>query len=99
MTKFMTWFLLALLAGCTPQARQQPTGTAPPLTINSTEDQIRKMVGTARMGRKLTPKIWPNGASIAVCVTFDVDNELGQRNNPLPVPLSEGEYGATTAMP
>jgi peptidoglycan/xylan/chitin deacetylase (PgdA/CDA1 family) len=51
------------------------------------------------MGRKLTPKIWPNGARIAVCITFDVDNELSQRNNPLPVPLSEGEYGATTAMP
>ena len=99
MTKFRAWFLLVLLAGCTPQSRQQPTRTAPPLTINSTEDQIRKAVGTARMGRKLTPKIWPNGARIAVCVTFDVDNELGQRNNPLPVPLSEGEYGATTGLP
>ena len=37
----------------------------------------------------------PNGNG----VTFDVDNELLQRANPLPVPLSVGEYGATTGLP
>ena len=51
------------------------------------------------MGKKLTPKVWPNGARVAVCLTFDVDNELLQRANPLPVPLSVGEYGATTGLP
>ena len=56
-------------------------------------------VGTARVGRKLTPKSWPNGARVAVCLSFDVDNELLQRANPLPVPLSVGEYGATTSVP
>src|SRR5207237_2305339 len=56
-------------------------------------------VGTARFGRKLTPKTWPNGARVAVCLSFDVDNELLQRANPLPVPLSVGEYGATTSVP
>jgi hypothetical protein len=65
----------------------------PPITIDSTEEQIRQAVATARVGRKLTPKAWPNGARVAVCLTFDVDNELLQRANPLPVPLSVGETG------
>ena len=70
-----------------------------PITVDSTEEQIRQVVGTARVGRKLTPKTWPNGARVAVCLSFDVDNELLQRANPLPVPLSVGEYGATTSVP
>src|SRR5262245_34190462 len=101
------WLALsAFLAGCSsPSAqpaqpsRQQPAGAAPPITVDSTEEQIRQAVGTARFGRKLTPRTWPNGARIAVCLTFDVDNELLQRANPLPVPLSVGEYGATTSLP
>lgn len=98
--------LLGLLPGCSssgaqpaPASRQQPAGGANPITVDSTEQQIRQAVGTARAGRKLTPKNWPNGARVAVCLTFDVDNELLQRANPLPVPLSVGEYGATTSMP
>src|SRR5262245_51594484 len=98
--------LAGLLSGCSsPSAqpaqspRQPPTGGATPITVDSTEEQIRQAVGTARVGRKLTPRSWPNGARVAVCLSFDVDNELLQRANPLPVPLSVGEYGATTAMP
>jgi peptidoglycan/xylan/chitin deacetylase (PgdA/CDA1 family) len=34
-----------------------------------------------------------------VGLSFDIDNELLARTNPLPVPLSQGEYGATTALP
>jgi peptidoglycan/xylan/chitin deacetylase (PgdA/CDA1 family) len=34
-----------------------------------------------------------------VAISFDIDNELLSRTNPLPVPLSQGEYGATTALP
>src|SRR5262245_32721647 len=98
--------LLGLLTGCSsPSAqpaqapRPQAAGTANPITVDSTEEQIRQAVGTARMGRKLTPRTWPNGARVAVCLSFDVDNELLQRANPLPVPLSVGEYGATTSLP
>ena len=95
-----------LLSACSsPRAqpaepsRQQPAGAASPITVDSTEDQIRQAVGTARMGRRLTPREWPGGARVAVCLSFDVDNELLQRANPLPVPLSVGEYGATTSVP
>lgn len=95
----------AWLSGCGRGSAQQESGREPspgkasPITITSTQDEIRRAVGTARMGRKLTPKAWPNGARVAVCLTFDVDNELLQRANPLPVPLSVGEYGATTSIP
>src|SRR5262249_51481131 len=70
--------LLGLLpAGSAPSAqpaqssREQPAAAAKPITVDSTEEQIRQAVATARMGRKLTPRTWPNGARIAVCLTFD----------------------------
>lgn len=90
--------LLAIGHADNAKAQQRP-GAVSRITIDSSEEQIRHAVGTARMGRRLTPKAWPNGARVAVCLTFDVDNELLQRNNPLPVPLSVGEYGATTGVP
>src|SRR5437667_12069527 len=98
--------VIGWLPGCSassaqsePSSHQQPGATVSAITVDSTEEQIRQAVGTARVGRKLTPKTWPNGARVAVCLSFDVDNELLQRANPLPVPLSVGEYGATTSVP
>jgi peptidoglycan-N-acetylglucosamine deacetylase len=105
-TRALPFALLVLLPGCSSTSaqsaqptRQQPAAAVNPITVDSTEEQIRQAVGTARMGRKLTPTNWPNGARVAVCLSFDVDNELLQRANPLPVPLSVGEYGATTSIP
>ena len=65
------------------------------------EAQIRRAVASARVGPKLVPKTWPNGARVAVSIGFDVDNEspLLNRNNLEPVALSETEYGATTGLP
>jgi peptidoglycan-N-acetylglucosamine deacetylase len=96
--------VLGFLSGCSSphlasSGAPQPAGAANPITVNSTEDQIRQAVSNARLGKKLTPKVWPDGALVAVCLSFDVDNELLQRANPLPVPLSVGEYGATTSLP
>jgi len=93
--------LFGFLAACGSERApvKPPASAVKPLTFNSTEEQIKQALGTARLGRKLTPKVWPNGARIAVCISFDVDNELPQRENPLPVPMSEGEYGATTGLP
>jgi peptidoglycan-N-acetylglucosamine deacetylase len=78
---------------------QRAEALANAITVDSTEQQIKQSMSEARLGRKLTPKTWPNGARVAVCLSFDVDNELLQRENPLPVPLSVGEYGATTSLP
>ena len=94
------------LAACThtPPGRQEPPQpqvqqTVSPIGFDATEEQIKEAVAKVRAGRKLTPKQWPNGARVAVCLSFDVDNEALWRKNPLPVPLSEGEYGATTGLP
>jgi peptidoglycan/xylan/chitin deacetylase (PgdA/CDA1 family) len=97
------WAVVAafvVLASAHPggQAAQRPDAVRP-LEHDATEEQIRQTVNRVRAGRKLTPKAWPNGARVAVSLTFDIDNELLARGNPLPVPLSQGEYGATTALP
>jgi peptidoglycan/xylan/chitin deacetylase (PgdA/CDA1 family) len=83
-----------------PAAGQDPSTPAfPPIPIDANEEQVRQAVSLVRAAQKLTPKAWPNGARVAVCLSFDVDNELLWRRTPLPVPLSQGEYGATTGLP
>jgi len=79
--------------------QEQPIPGFPPIPIDATEEQVRQGVALVRVGQKLMPKAWPNGARVAVCLSFDVDNELLWRRTPLPVPLSQGEYGATTGLP
>jgi peptidoglycan/xylan/chitin deacetylase (PgdA/CDA1 family) len=58
-------------------------------------------VAPVRAGRKLTPRSWPNGAKVAVCLSFDIDNESPTlaRGITLPVPLSGEQYGAVQGMP
>ena len=63
--------LLGFLVSCRSQnavplrsAPQQFTGAANPITVDSTEEQIKQAVGDARVGKKLTPKVWPNGAQV-----------------------------------
>jgi peptidoglycan-N-acetylglucosamine deacetylase len=77
----------------------QAEGGLPPIPLDASDEQIKQVVGMVRAGRKLTPKTWPTGARVAVAVSFDIDNELLSRTTPLPVPLSQGEYGATTGLP
>ena len=98
---------VVLVIGYQAMVQTQQRGAAPsaappavpPIAIDATDAQIKQAVGGARVGRKLTPKAWPNNARVAVAISFDIDNELLSRNTPLPVPLSQGEYGATTALP
>ena len=66
-----------------------------------TEGQLRQAVAPARVGRKLTPKSWPGNARVAVCLSFDVDNEsyLLARGEPSPTTLSAADFGAQTGLP
>ena len=89
-----------LSLGVAPLHAQQPPA-APQPGLAWTEDQLKKVAHHVRAGRKLTPKSWPNGARVAVCLSFDPDNfsiqlNRGDRN---PVGISLGEYGALTGMP
>src|SRR4030095_10601644 len=65
-----------------------------------TEDQLREAVAPARVGRKRTPRSWPNGARVAVCLSFDVDNEsyLLARGETSPTTLSAADFGAETGL-
>ena len=67
-----------------------------------TEDQIREVAHHVRAGRTLTPMSWPNGARVAVCLSFDPDNfstqmRRGDSNNI--VGISLGEYAPMTGIP
>src|SRR5580704_12477116 len=66
-----------------------------------TEDQLRRAVAPARVGQKLTPKSWPGNARVAVCLSFDVDNEsyLLARGETSPTTLSAADFGAETGLP
>src|SRR6185312_200223 len=61
-----------------------------------TDDQLRQTVATARVGRKLTPKSWPGGARVAVCISFDDDTEapLLRDGTTSPTTLSASDFGA-----
>lgn len=65
------------------------------------EDTIRKVVGAVRAGRSLQPATWPNGARVAVLLSFDVDNETVSLRfgEPTIGALSQGQYGARVALP
>ena len=62
--------LLAPAAG-----RGQARNPNPQPGTRWTEEQLRQAVAPARVGRKLTPRSWPGNARVAVCLSFDVDNE------------------------
>ena len=71
--------------------------------IRWSEDQIKQAVAPLRAGRKLTPKSWPNNARVAVCVSFDIDNEspaLARGNtNPDLSAMSDTEFGSKEGLP
>ena len=63
-------------------------------------DTIRTVVNAVRAGRSLQPASWPNGARVAVLLSFDVDNETPDLRFAEPTigGLSQGEYGARVAL-
>src|SRR5215472_5352625 len=65
------------------------------------DDQLRQTVDLARVGRKLTPKAWPNGARVAVCLSFDDDTEapLLRDGTTSATTLSASDFGAESGTP
>jgi peptidoglycan/xylan/chitin deacetylase (PgdA/CDA1 family) len=66
-----------------------------------TIEQLKQQFFHVSAGRRMKPKSWPNGARVAVALSFDVDNasaalsvgDLGSET------LSRGEYGAVDGVP
>jgi peptidoglycan/xylan/chitin deacetylase (PgdA/CDA1 family) len=69
---------------------------------NWSEAYVRSAVDQVRAGRDLNPDSWPDGARVAVLLSFDVDNETvqGLRTGEVSIgPLSQGQYGSRVALP
>ena len=66
-----------------------------------TEARLRETIDLARVGRKLTPKAWPNRAKVAVCLSFDTDTEapLLRDGTTSPTALSASDFGAESGVP
>jgi peptidoglycan-N-acetylglucosamine deacetylase len=66
-----------------------------------TEAQLKQFAGVVSAGRKLTPKSWPNGARVAVALTFSVNNTANNlaRGESAVVQLTGGEFGAAAGLP
>ena len=82
-------------------AAQQPAPGPPQLPWTLGNDEIREIVNRVRAGRDLTPKSWPDGAHVAVGLSFDLDNETSSLRDNLysPALLSQGEYGSRAGLP
>ena len=63
--------------------------------------RIQTLVEKVRAGRDLTPRPWPQGARVAVGLSFDFDAESGplRSGNYSAQPLSRGEYGPRVGVP
>lgn len=64
-------------------------------------DTVMRVVHAVRAGRSLQPKRWPNGARVAVALSFDVDNETPNLRFGQPTigELSQGQYGSRVGLP
>jgi peptidoglycan/xylan/chitin deacetylase (PgdA/CDA1 family) len=87
---------LSVLAIFTLAAQAQPNQPG----TQWTDDQLRQTVDVARVGRRLTPKSWPNGAHAAVALTFDTDSEapLLRDGTTSPTTLSASDFGAQSGI-
>jgi len=92
--------LVAVVAMIVRPAAQAQQGPSQPGTTWN-ERQLREAVDLARVGRKLTPMSWPNGARVAVCLSFDDDTEapLLRDGNTSPTALSASDFGAESGTP
>ncbi len=80
-------------------AQSPPPQSMPGLNLSL--DELRAQYTHYAAGKRLKPKQWPNGARVAVALSFDVDNatvplsrgQLGSED------LSRGMYGAVDGVP
>jgi len=96
--------LIATLAGCaqspatTAAAQQAPADPLPGTRLSV--DELKAQMFHVSAGKRLKPT-WPNGAKVAVGLSFDVDNAtatLSTGNLDYEI-ISRGEYGAVDGLP
>jgi len=77
-------------------------GEAPPPMWQLTPEQIKQQATHVQAGEDLTPDSWPEGAKVAVSLSFDFDTQavwMGSQGTISPSYMSRGEYGARVGLP
>ena len=97
-TRFLTNDCDAL---STPGAQAQQGGGANQPGVRWTDAQLEEAAKLAGVARKLTPKAWPNGARVAVALSFDTDTEapLLRDGTTSLTSLSASQFGAESGIP
>jgi peptidoglycan/xylan/chitin deacetylase (PgdA/CDA1 family) len=92
------FIILLSLTGISMAFAQEKSADKPWLL---TMDQVNAVVNAVRAGRDLTPSVWPEGAKVAVALSFDFDAETNALRDGQSSPglLSQGEYPARVAVP
>ena len=102
----MTWkrvagTLVGLLAAAGLFSAPVPTAQTDQPGLHLDLDEIRAVANRVRAGRSLQPDSWPNGARVAVLLSFDVDNDtiaVARSAEPSIGAMSQGEYGARVGL-
>ena len=92
---------VAIVGLCTAGVAQQPAARPDNQPGRKwTEQQLRDASGHVRAGRSLNPKAWPNGARVAVALTFNVNNSANQlaRGDSAVVAMTGGQFGAAQGL-
>ena len=84
----------SLLIGCassttTAQTRPAAANSLPGISLSL--DQLKAQYQHYYAGKRLKPKKWPNGARVAVALSFDIDNATPtlMRGTPGSEPMSQ----------
>src|SRR5713226_1134730 len=93
-----TGFLI-LISSIPIAAQAPPPVSMPGLTLSI--DELKAQYTHLGAGKRLKPKKWPNGARVAVALSFDVDNATVPLSRGLlgSEDLSRGMYGAIDGLP
>jgi peptidoglycan/xylan/chitin deacetylase (PgdA/CDA1 family) len=91
--------LLILASALAAAAQSPPPASMPGLPLSI--DQLKAQYTHFGVGRRLKPKQWPNGARVAVALSFDIDNATVPLSRGLlgSEDLSRGMYGAIDGLP
>src|SRR5436309_5597955 len=91
---------ILLIISAIPGGAQAPAPASMP-GLKLSIDELKAQYAHVGVGKRLKPKQWPNGARMAVALSFDIDNatvplsrgQLGSED------LSRGMYGAIDGLP
>src|SRR5437016_11874746 len=91
--------LFTVLLTLSAAAQSPPPQAMPGLKLSI--EQLQAQYNHYGVGRRLKPKQWPNGARVAVALSFDIDNATVPLSRGLlgSEDLSRGMYGAIDGLP